>query len=184
MCTAVSPQNGCYLIDIGTGAGFPGIPLKIVRPDLNITLLDSLGKRVNFLNQVIETRGLNNDMAEIKAVHGRAEEIARMPEFRDQYDLSVSRAVSNLSVLSEYCVPFLKTGGILAAYKSENQLDEVELYRDGIRKLGAEIDKVEQIILKDEQETIRRCFVLIKKEHETPPRYPRKAGIPVKRPLM
>lgn len=165
-------------IDVGTGAGFPGIPLKIVFPHLQITLLDSLNKRLNFLNEVIEKLGLIG----IRTVHGRAEDTAKKPEYREKYDLSVSRAVSRLAVLSEYCIPYVKQGGYFVSYKSGKALEEIEEAKKSISVLGGEIEK--EVDFKLYQTNMERTLVLIKKVMSTPKKYPRKAGTPTKEPIL
>jgi len=165
------------IIDIGTGAGFPGIPLKIMFPQLKITLLDSLNKRVQFLNEVISELKLED----IEAVHGRAEDFARQNSFREFYDLCVSRAVANLSTLSEYCLPFVKPNGLFISYKSEKIKDEYEEAKKAIMILGGKYkDQVEFILPGSD---IYRNLFLIKKEKNTPLKYPRKAGLPSKEPI-
>jgi len=170
-------QQDMKIIDIGTGAGFPGIPLKIVFPDLQMTLLDSLNKRVKFLNAVIENLGLNN----IETLHGRAEDFARRKEYRETYDMCVSRAVANLSTLSEYCIPYIRVGGIFISYKSGEIEQEADKSKKSVKILGGDIIKVEKFNLTDTE--IGRSFVKIEKNKETPKEYPRKAGIPAKDPL-
>lgn len=165
------------VIDIGTGAGFPGIPLKIVFPHLKIVLLDSLQKRVNFLNTVINEIGLNS----IITLHGRAEDFARKSEYREQFDLCVSRAVANLSVLSEYCIPYVKMEGIFIAYKSGNMQEELEQSEIAVKVLGGSIENVEKFNLP--QSEIERSLILIRKRKSTEKKYPRKAGVPVKNPI-
>lgn len=166
-----------YVLDLGTGAGFPGIPLKIAFPNLNIVLMDSLNKRVNFLNTVINELGLEN----IKAVHGRAEDMARKDEYRECFDLVVSRAVANMTILSEYCLPFVKVGGSFISYKSEKVHDE---YKEAVKAIdilgGGDIDSYELTLpLSD----IYRNLFVINKLKSTPKKYPRKAGVPSKEPI-
>ncbi|WP_418372725.1 16S rRNA (guanine(527)-N(7))-methyltransferase RsmG [Agathobacter sp.] len=163
------------LIDIGTGAGFPGIPLKIVFPELKITLLDSLNKRVGFLNDVIDELNLND----IEAIHGRAEDIARDKTYRASYDIAVSRAVANLSTLSEYCLPFVKIGGKFVSYKSGDCADEVDNAKAPIHLLGGKISKIDEFSYSNNS----RSFIVIDKVMNTSNKYPRKAGLPSKKPL-
>lgn len=165
------------VIDVGTGAGFPGIPLKIAFPHLRVVLLDSLNKRIKFLDEVISQLGLT----EICTIHGRAEEYARKEEYREQFDLCVSRAVANLSTLSEYCLPYIQVGGIFVPYKSGEIDDEVEQSKKAVRILGGNIKDVMKFELPGTD--IHRSFVLIHKEQHTQKKYPRKAGIPAKEPL-
>lgn len=165
------------VLDLGTGAGFPGIPLKIVFPELEITLMDSLNKRVLFLQDVISSLQLEN----IEAVHGRAEEVARNKKYRESFDLCVSRAVANISTLSEYCLPFVKIGGSFISYKSSTIEDELEDGKKGIAILGGKVKDVYKFTLPDSE--LQRSFVIIEKEKKTPKAYPRKAGTPSKEPL-
>ena len=165
------------VIDIGTGAGFPGIPLKIMNENTKITLLDSLNKRINFLNIVIETLNLRN----IQAIHGRAEEIARNKLYREKYDVAVSRAVANLSTLTEYMLPFVKVGGKCICMKGANVNEELERAQNAIKELGGEIERVDNFYLSDNDN--ERNIIVIKKVKETNPKYPRKAGTPSKEPL-
>ena len=165
------------VIDIGTGAGFPGIPLKIMKGNTKITLLDSLNKRINFLNIVIETLNLRN----IQAIHGRAEEIARNKLYREKYDVAVSRAVANLSTLTEYMLPFVKVGGKCICMKGANVNEELERAQNAIKELGGEIERVDNFYLSDNDN--ERNIIVIKKVKETNPKYPRKAGTPSKEPL-
>lgn len=164
------------VIDVGTGAGFPGIPLKIAFPKLRITLLDSLNKRVSFLNRVIGELRLQ----EIEAIHGRAEDFGR-GILREKYDLSVSRAVANLSTLSEYCLPFVRVGGQFISYKSEKLAEERQSAENAIRFLGGKIAGQEEFTLPDSD--LKRILLVIDKTEKTPKKYPRKAGLPGKEPL-
>lgn len=165
------------VIDIGTGAGFPGIPLKIMKENTKITLLDSLNKRINFLNIIIETLNLRN----IQAIHGRAEEIARNKLYREKYDVAVSRAVANLSTLSEYMLPFVKVGGKCICMKGANVNEEIEKAKNAIKELGGEIEIVDNFYLSDNDN--ERNIIIIRKVKETSSKYPRKAGMPSKEPL-
>lgn len=165
------------LIDVGTGAGFPGIPLKIAFPELKVTLLDSLNKRINFLNTVIETLGLE----QVETIHGRAEDFAKNKDYREKYDLCVSRAVSNLTTLSEYCLPFVKVGGGFISYKSEKLTEELKEADKAIGILGGEVGNQVELTLPDSD--IYRNLLIINKQKNTPGKYPRKAGLPSKEPL-
>ncbi|MCB6610693.1 16S rRNA (guanine(527)-N(7))-methyltransferase RsmG [[Clostridium] symbiosum] len=169
-------QKPRRLIDVGTGAGFPGIPLKIVFPELEVTLLDSLNKRVKFLNEVIE----NLQLTGITAVHGRAEDLGRDNVSRETYDLCVSRAVANLATLSEYCMPFVKTGGYFIPYKSGKLEEELVTGKGAVNKLSGEIEDILTFTLPNADE---RCLVKIRKTGIMSKKYPRKAGMPSKEPL-
>ena len=170
-------ENADTLIDVGTGAGFPGIPLKIAYPNLKITLLDSLNKRIKFLAEVCEELGLED----VELIHGRAEDFGINTTYREKYNICVSRAVANLSTLSEYCLPFVKTGGYFISYKSGNIDEELKNSQNALRILGAELGKVENFMLPDTD--IGRSFVFIKKIKNMAKKYPRKAGLPSKEPL-
>ena len=165
------------LCDVGSGAGFPSIPLKIAFPELQITIVDSLNKRIKFLDAVIDELGLQ----EINTIHGRAEDFARQKEYREQFDLVVSRAVANLSSLSEYCLPYAKIGGIFLPYKSGEIDEELQSSMNAIKLLGGELRQVIKFELPGTE--IRRSFVYIDKVKQTAKKYPRKAGMPTKEPL-
>ena len=167
--------QACKCIDVGTGAGFPGIPLKIAFPEVEITLADSLNKRIKFLDEVVAELGLEK----VTTVHARAEELARNKEHRENYDLVVSRAVANLSTLGEYCIPFVKMGGNFISYKSGEIDEEVNAAGKAIKILGGQIKDVYKFDLSDQ----KRSFVNIEKIKTTPKTYPRKAGTPSKEPL-
>lgn len=170
-------QKQYDLIDVGTGAGFPGIPLKIAFPNLKITLLDSLNKRIQFLNEVI----YKLELQDIEAVHGRAEDFAKPDQFRERFDLCVSRAVANLATLSEYCIPFVKPGGFFISYKSEKVNVELEEAKKAISVLGGSFQKNIEFLLPHSD--ITRNFIVIQKKNKTPLKYPRKAGLPSKEPI-
>ena len=165
------------VIDVGTGAGFPGIPLKIAFPHLNVVLLDSLNKRIKFLNAVIDELGLQD----IKTIHGRAEDFAKQVDYREQFDLCVSRAVANLATLSEYCIPYVKKDGLFVPYKSGEIEDELEQSKKAVHVLGGKIQDVVKFQLPGSE--IGRSFVIINKLQNTAKKYPRKAGLPSKEPI-
>ncbi len=166
------------LIDIGTGAGFPGIPIKIMFPNIKITLIDSLNKRITFLNNVISECNLKN----IEVFHGRAEDFAHQKIYREKYDLCVSRAVANLSVLNEYCLPFVKVGGKFISYKAGHIDEELKKAQKSIAVLGGSLDKINKFQLY--QTDFNRTLVMIKKIKGTPDKYPRKSGLPLKNPII
>lgn len=174
---AFDVSQNASVIDVGTGAGFPGLALKIAFPNLQMTLLDSLNKRVSFLDVVIKELGL----IEIETVHGRAEDLAKEKKFRESFDLCVSRAVANLSTLSEYCLPFVKVGGQFISYKSEKIAEELKQADKAIGILGGRVERQVEFHL-PESDIYRNLFV-IKKVKETAMKYPRKAGMPGKSPL-
>lgn len=169
--------KGKTLIDVGTGAGLPGIPLKILEEGLAVTLLDSLEKRVKFLNEVIN--GLS--LAGIRAVHGRAEDYGVKPDFREKYDYAVARAVADLSVLCEYCLPFVKTGGLFIAMKGPSVEKELEEAQKAISVLGGRLEDMRKLVLPFSD--YERSVVMIRKCRQTPAGYPRKSGKPTKSPI-
>lgn len=167
-------QDKKSIIDVGTGAGFPGIPIKIANPNINVTLLDSLQKRVNFLSEVVSQLELDK----IKAVHSRAEDYAK--ENRESYDVAISRAVANMSTLVEYLLPYVKQDGIVICMKGPNIEDELEKSKKAIIILGGKIEHIEHLFLDEEME---RNLIIIRKIKPTPKQYPRKAGKPAKEPI-
>ena len=169
-------KNAQNIIDIGTGAGFPGIPLAIVNEKSNIVLLDSLNKRINFLNNVIQKLELSN----VKAIHGRAEDLAKIVQHREKYDIVISRAVAPFNVLLEYMLPFNKVNSYTIAMKGSN-IEEVDISNNALKKLGGKIEKIEKINLPNTD--IKRNIIIVRKIEETSKKFPRKAGIPKKEPL-
>ena len=168
----------CTLLDVGTGAGFPGIPLKIACPDLKVVLLDSLNKRVQFLQKVIQELSLEH----VQAIHGRAEDLGKRLEYREQFDICVSRAVANLASLAEYCLPFVKKNGFFISYKSGEVQEELDDAKYAIEVLGGTKERTETFFLPGSD--IGRSLIFIHKENLTPKKYPRKAGTPAKEPLI
>lgn len=177
----VIPQDqlgtGLTLMDVGTGAGFPGLPIAIAFPNIHVTLMDSLNKRCRFLQDTVQKLELSN----VEVIHARAEELSRNKKYRERYDICVSRAVANLSTLSEYCLPFVKKGGYFLAYKSEKIYEEMEAGQKAVSILGGTVDQMMSFQLPDTD--YRRTLVLIRKDRETPAKYPRKAGTPSKEPI-
>lgn len=171
-------QNGDRIIDVGTGAGFPGLPMKVLNRSLTLTLLDSLNKRVQFLNTVSESIGLQA----VECIHGRAEDYGKNPEYRETYDVAVSRAVANLSVLSEYVLPFVKVGGYFIALKGPDVQAEVDQAVNAIETLGGRVKETHEFVLPGTD--ITHSMVVVEKIKETPKKYPRKAGKPSKSPLQ
>ena len=179
MIAKVMDMTGAMtVLDIGTGAGFPGVPVKIVYPETTVLLLDSLNKRLNFLNEVIAELGLKD----ITTIHSRAEELQAKGEYRENFDLCVSRAVSALPTLSEYCLPYVKPGGKFVAYKAVGADEEIEASKTAIRVLGGEIKETAHFTIKDTDYT--RVLISIEKIKNTPKKYPRPGGKPGKNPLQ
>lgn len=175
LCRIYDLNREIRVLDLGTGAGFPGVPLKIVFPQIRLVLADSLNKRIKFLENVVGELSLQN----VSCVHGRAEEMGRNKEYREQFDLCVSRAVANLSSLSEYCIPFVKEGGAFISYKSGEIEEEANAAKKAISVLGGELREIYKFDLYEQ----KRSFVIIDKKKKTPKAYPRKAGTPTKEPL-
>lgn len=178
LCKAMDVHSVSSLIDIGTGAGFPGIPLKIAYPHLKVTLLDSLQKRIKFLNEVVMQLGLE----EVETIHGRAEDFAKPSMRRESYDVCVSRAVANLASLSEYCLPYVNLGGYFVPYKSGKVEDELETSKKAVFLLGGKIEEEVKFDLPNSD--ISRSLIRIKKVSATPKKYPRKSGMATKEPIM
>lgn len=165
------------LCDVGTGAGFPGIPLKILLPDLKVVLFDSLDKRIKFLNCIIEEL----ELEEIEAIHGRVEDLAKNPLYRESFDFATARAVASLPVLSEYCIPFVKKNGYFIAMKSDKAYDELSNSDNALKLLGGKLENKVEFDLPDTD--LFRVILVIRKCLNTPNKYPRKAGTPTKNPL-
>ncbi len=165
------------IIDVGTGAGFPGIPIAIMMPNVKITLLDSLNKRINFLNEVIKELDLKN----VETIHSRSEDCGKDILYREKFDISIARAVANLSTLSEYLLPFIKTGGKMICMKGSEIEEELKNAQYAIKVLGGKIIARDEFTLPESD--IKRNIIIVKKEQYTPKMYPRKAGLPAKEPI-
>ena len=165
------------MIDVGTGAGFPGIPIKIMFPHLQITLLDSLNKRINFLQEVSKQVGIDN----IEFIHGRAEDFGKLEEYREKYDIATARAVAGLPILMEFCVPFVKVGGYFVCLKGPNANLELEESKAAMDVLGVEF--IEKINIELPESDLNHNILVFKKVKNTPDKYPRKAGKPAKSPI-
>lgn len=170
-------KDNSKIADVGTGAGFPGIPLKIIRPDIQLVLVDSLNKRINFLNEVIEQLNLKN----IETIHIRIEEFGQNTKYREKFDYSTARAVANLSTLSEYLLPIVKVGGQVICMKGSNIQDEINQSKKALSILGGTLNSIEEFKLAETENT--RNIILIDKIKNTPNKYPRKAGLPSKDPI-
>lgn len=170
-------NDGVSIIDVGTGAGFPGIPIKIIMPSVKVILLDSLNKRINFLNEVIRELGLNN----IETIHGRAEEMARDEKYREKFDVAIARAVANLTVLSEYCIPYVKLGGHFISMKGPSADEEIQQSKNAIGTLGGKLKEIVETKILDEE--INHKLIIVEKIKNTDEKYPRKAGQIEKKPL-
>ncbi len=175
VCGLSEYMDAATVIDVGTGGGFPGVPLAIISPEKKFTLADSLMKRIKIIRAITEEMGLTN----VKAIHGRAEDLGQKDEYRGSFDLCVSRAVADMAILSEYCLPMVKRGGYFIAYKTDRSDEEVEASEKAIRILGGEIDRIERL----NTAGMNHSLVVVKKIFDTPKKYPRKAGTPVKSPL-
>lgn len=169
--------KGASVIDVGTGAGFPGIPVKIMREDIKLTLLDSLNKRIGFLNHVCQQLSLEN----VDNIHSRAEDGGQNPLLREKFDFCLSRAVADLAVLSEYCLPFVKVGGVFVSLKGPEIEDELNMSKNAIKTLGGEVTEVSKILIPESD--ITHSLVIIKKVMPTPKKYPRKPGTASKNPI-
>jgi len=170
-------DSNIKIIDVGTGAGFPGLPIKILYNNISLTLLDSLNKRINFLQEVVEKLELEN----VTCIHGRAEDFGKDSNHREHYDITVSRAVADLSILAEYCLPFVKIGGYFISQKSKKVNEEVESADKALEVLGGKVEKI--IPIKVPNLDAERYLVVIKKIKETPEKYPRRSGMPQKKPI-
>lgn len=171
-------KENTSLIDVGTGAGFPGLPLKIFYPSLKLTLLDSLNKRVKFLQLVVDELGLKD----VEVIHARSEEAARNKKYREKFDLATARAVARLPIICEYCLPFVKDGGTFIALKGRQYEEEATQAQKAIKVLGGEITDIMPVKLPEIDD--KRAVIYIKKVKSTPKTYPRKAGTPERNPIV
>lgn len=169
-------EDNTSVIDVGTGAGFPGVPIKIANDSVKLTLLDSLNKRINFLEEVL----LKNDVHDVNCVHSRAEDAGKTDFYREKYDIAVARAVANMSTLLELCLPFVKVGGVFICMKGNN-IDEVKESKKALDILGGEIEKIDNFVIPGTD--IERNIIVVRKIRKTPAQYPRKAGTPAKQPI-
>ncbi len=174
-CDVFAGGQECRILDMGTGAGFPGIVLAILCPEDSFVLMDSLQKRIEFLKTVVTELGLSN----VEVVHGRAEDFGRNPEYRNQFDFVVSRAVAELPLLLEYCIPFVKKDGYFISYKGPKYREEIGNAENALKELDAKMEKIEEFDVSEK----KRYLLFVKKMEETRDKYPRRAGIPKKRPL-
>lgn len=172
----LSIENVEKCIDIGSGGGFPGLPLAIVYPHMHVILVDSVGKKVNFINDVVMKLQIHN----AAAVHARAENLARDPNYREQFDLCTSRAVARYNTLAELCIPFIKIGGVFAAYKSGDSEDEIREGIKAVKTMGGKVESENRFV----RNGFSRNIVIVRKEEKTPNLYPRKAGTPARNPIM
>lgn len=170
-------EDNKYIVDVGTGAGFPGIPLAIYNDSFSITLVDSLNKRINFLNEVINQLEIKN----VTSIHSRAEEFGKNKQYRENFDIAISRAVARLNVLVEYLLPTIKVGGRCICMKGPDAQEEIKEANQAIKILGGEIEKIEEFNLPDND--IKRTIIVINKIKNTPIKYPRKPGTPAKDPI-
>ncbi len=175
LLTVIELKDGAKVIDVGTGAGFPGVVLLITRPDLKITLMDGTNKRLNFISDVLKEIGLSADI-----LHSRAELAGKDSKYREKYDLATARAVANMNTLSEYCLPFVKVGGIFAPMKAAKADEELDLAKGAVKLLGGQIEKVCRLNI---QNCGERCIIVTKKISQTPPKYPRASAQISKKPL-
>ena len=175
LLSAVTPEEGAKVLDLGTGAGFPGIPLLICRPDIKLTMVDSTAKKLRYVASTVEALGLNAE-----TLHSRAEEAGKQPEYREQYDIVCSRAVAALNLLCEYCLPFVRVGGVFAAMKSAKADEEIALAKNALKTLGGKIIDKKTFTLSDGGE---RTIIIIKKVSQIPPKYPRPSAQIAKKPL-